>query len=102
VAARICGWFWWGPVRQYPGIGLIDFNLQRETGGGVAGMFRAAVAAGAGGKCTQQIDFGKEFKEITGAYRACFHKILMGVMGETRAHEHIQDIMDMGLGQLQG
>ena len=81
---------------------MIDFNLQRETGACIAGMFRAAVTAGAGGKCTKQIYFGKEFKKITGAYRACFHKILMGVMGETRAHEHIQDIMDMGLGQIQG
>jgi hypothetical protein len=77
---------------------VIEFDLQRVTIRCIAGMLCAAIAAGAGRQGAQQIDFGEKFDKIAGAHRACFHEILMRVMGEARAHENVEHIMDMRLG----
>ena len=79
----------------------MNLDAQRVAGCRIAGMLRAAIAAGAGRQCTQQVDLGETFEIVTGAHRAGLHEILMGVMGETRAHEDVEDIMHMGLGLMQ-
>ncbi len=75
----------------------MNLDPQRETGRRIAGMFHAAITAGAGRQPTQQVDFGEKFDVIAGAHRAGLHEILMRVVGEARAHEDVEDIMYMGL-----
>ena len=69
--------------------------------GGDVDSIRAAIAAGAGRKRTQQVDLGKNFEVIIGAHRACLHEILMRVMGKTGAHEDVEYIMHKYFGLMQ-
>src|SRR5438477_11015922 len=76
----------------------MDLYLQWIAFGSVVGVTGAAVAAGAGRECNQQIDLGEEFNEIAGPNRARFHEVLMGVARITSAHEYVHHVMNMNLG----
>ena len=64
-------------------------------------MLAAAISAGAGRQCSQQVDLGKEFDVIAGTRRACLHEILMLVVGETSAHEDVEHIVNMCFSPMQ-
>jgi hypothetical protein len=70
--------------------------------GSVVGVTGAAVAAGTGRECNQQIDLGEEFNEIAGPNRACFHKVLMRVARIASAHEYVHHVMNVNLGIFEG
>jgi hypothetical protein len=76
----------------------VDLDFERIAFGTIVGVTSAAVTAGAGGECHQQIDLGEEFDEIAGPNRACFHEVLMGVARITSAHEYVHHVMNMKLG----
>ena len=61
-------------------------------------MLGAAVTARTRRQRADQINFGKEFKEVAGPDRAGFHEILMRVVGESGCHEDIEHVMHDSLG----
>ena len=65
-------------------------------------MTRSAVTAGASRKRAEQVDLGKELEEVAGPYRRGFHEVLVGVSGESRAHEDVQHVVDVQFGVRNG
>lgn len=82
--------------------GVEDLDLERIARGGVRGMLGPAIATGAGGEGTEQINLCAEFNVIAGADGRGFHEILPGVAGEAGTHENIEDVVDVGFGLMQG
>jgi hypothetical protein len=68
--------------------------------GGVRGVLGRAIAARTGRERAKEVNLGEELNVVAGADGRGFHEILAGVAGETRAHEDVQDIVDMGFGLL--
>ena len=60
-------------------------------------MNSTTIATRAYAQRSQEINFGEEFKPVTRANGACFHKVLACVAGKPCAHEDIEDIMDVRL-----
>ena len=60
-------------------------------------MRRTAIPAGAGRQRAQQIDLREELDEIAGPHRARFHEILVRIVGEAGAHEHVEHVMHQQL-----
>ena len=69
------------------------FDQQGMAGRLVARMLGRTIATGTGRHLTQKVDFRKEFKVVTGTYRARFHKVLACVSGETGTHEDVENVM---------
>ena len=75
----------------------IDFDFERMAFGTIVGMTGATVAPGTGRERGQQVNLSKEFDEISGPNRACFHEILMRVPRITSAHEYVHHVVNMNL-----
>ena len=73
----------------------MDLDVERIAFGSVVGVTGAAVAAGAGGGCNQQINLGEKFDGIARANGACFHEVLMRVARITSAHEYVHHVVNM-------
>ena len=76
---------------------LVDFHAQR-----IALWFQIFVSAGDADislgtrrGADQQIDFGQKLDIVPHIDGGGFCKVLVGVLGESRAHEDIQDIVDV-------
>ena len=61
-------------------------------------MTRAAVPAGTGRQRPDQIHLGEDIDEIARPHRARLHEIPVLVARKARAHEHVEDVMDVALG----
>src|SRR5690348_8460709 len=81
VRARIGARCGWRPAGKAAGGRLEDLDLERMTLRDVAGMLRAAVAAGAGRQGPKQIDLGEEFDVVARPHGARLHEILVRVAG---------------------
>jgi hypothetical protein len=76
----------------------MDFDLERVAFGSVVGVTGTAIAAGAGRKRNQKINFDEKFDEIARANGACFHEVLMRVARVTGAHEYVHHVVNMIFG----
>ena len=50
----------------------------------------------------EQVDLAEEFHVVAGANRARLHEVLVGVTGVARAHEQVEDVVDVAFGLVQG
>ena len=87
------------PTCQGAWFGLQDLDTERMADRDVRGMLRRAVAARTCRERAQKVDLGKELQVVTGTRRARLHEVLASVTREARAHEDVQHVVDMSLGQ---
>src|SRR5262245_65910726 len=73
------------------------FDLERMARSNIVGVGRAAIAAGAGRQSTKQVDLGEKLNEVSRPHGAGLHKILVRVLREASAHEHVEHVMDVML-----
>ena len=75
----------------------MNLDFERIASSRVVRVTGAAVAAGTGRECDQQINLGEKFDEIAWPNRACFHEVLMRVARIPSAHEYVHHIVNMNL-----